>query len=77
MRWPLGSVGYEGSAAKSTGALALAAFTLVSTFIANRFWDVTTADHFMLKNAFFEHLGLVGGFVLVAWLDLRERHGLG
>ena len=30
----------------------------------------------MAANSFFEHLGLVGGFVLVAWLDLKERtHG--
>jgi hypothetical protein len=29
----------------------------------------------MIENAFFEHLGLVGGFVLVAWLDLRQRRG--
>ncbi len=56
------------------GALALAAFTLASTFIANRFWEVHSADRFMMENAFFEHLGLVGGFLLVAWLDLRERH---
>jgi hypothetical protein len=26
-----------------------------------------------VANAFFEHLGLVGGFLLVAWHDLRER----
>jgi len=25
----------------------------------------------MAKNGFFEHLGLVGGFLLVVWLDLR------
>jgi hypothetical protein len=28
----------------------------------------------MVANAFFEHWGLVGGFLLVAWHDLRERH---
>jgi hypothetical protein len=27
----------------------------------------------MVENSFFEHLGLVGGFLLVAWLDLREK----
>jgi hypothetical protein len=26
----------------------------------------------MAANAFFEHLGLVGGFLLVAWLDLKS-----
>ena len=27
----------------------------------------------MLENGFFEHLGLVGGFLLVAWVDRNER----
>ncbi len=27
----------------------------------------------MATNGFFEHLGLAGGFVLVAWHDLHER----
>jgi uncharacterized membrane protein YphA (DoxX/SURF4 family) len=54
-------------------ALALAAFTLAATFLANRFWQATGADRFMMENGFFEHLGLVGGFLLVAWMDLRER----
>lgn len=26
----------------------------------------------MVANAFFEHLGLVGGFALVAWHDLMR-----
>jgi uncharacterized membrane protein YphA (DoxX/SURF4 family) len=54
------------------GALGLAGFTLFATFIANRFWEVAPPDRFMVENGFFEHLGLVGGFLLVAWLDLRE-----
>jgi uncharacterized membrane protein YphA (DoxX/SURF4 family) len=58
------------------GALGLAAFTLAATFIANRFWELPPGqDRFMAANAFFEHLGLIGGFLLVAWLDAREgRH---
>jgi len=55
------------------GALWLAGFTLLSTFVANRFWEIPLPDRFMAENAFFEHLGLVGGFLLVVWLDLRER----
>ncbi len=55
------------------GALALAAFTLMATFLANRFWAAPPAEQFMLANAFFEHIGLVGGFVLVAWEDLSRR----
>jgi XapX domain-containing protein len=56
------------------GALGLAGFTLIATFVANRFWEIPQPDRFMVENAFFEHLGLVGGFLLVAWYDLREQH---
>lgn len=55
------------------GALALAAFTLLATFLANRFWEMEGAQRFMAANAFFEHGGLVGAFVLVAWHDLRSH----
>ena len=56
------------------GALALGAFTLMATFLALRFWELPQGmERFMAANSFFEHLGLVGGFVLVAWLDLREK----
>ena len=56
------------------GALWLAGFTLIATFVANRFWELPLAQRFMVENSFFEHLGLVGGFLLVAWLDLRKTH---
>ena len=56
------------------GALWLAGFTLIATFVANRFWEIPQPSRFMVENAFFEHLGLVGAFLLVAWYDLRERH---
>ena len=59
------------------GALWLAGFTLIATFLANRFWEMPLPQRFMVENSFFEHLGLVGGFLLVAWLDLRERDGHG
>lgn len=55
------------------GALALAAFTLAATFLALRFWSAPPEVRVMTANAFFEHLGLVGGFLLVAWHDLRAR----
>jgi uncharacterized membrane protein YphA (DoxX/SURF4 family) len=52
-------------------ALALAAFTLAATFIANRFWDLPPGqERFMMANAFFEHLGLIGAFVYVARADI-------
>ena len=56
------------------GALWLAGFTLIATLVANRFWEIPQPDRFMVENSFFEHLGLVGGFLLVAWYDLRERY---
>jgi len=56
------------------GALALAGFTLMATFVALRFWQMPVGqERFMAANSFFEHLGLVGSFLLVAWLDLKER----
>ena len=57
------------------GALWLAGFTLFATFVANRFWEMQPPQRFMVENSFFEHLGLVGGFLLVAWLDLRKSRG--
>ena len=57
------------------GALWLAAFTLFATFAANRFWEMQPPQRFIVENSFFEHLGLIGGFLLVAWLDLRKRQG--
>ncbi|ANN76499.1 DoxX family protein [Bordetella flabilis] len=54
------------------GALALAAFTLAATGIALRFWDMPAGqERFMAANAFFEHVGLAGGLLLVAWMDLQ------
>jgi uncharacterized membrane protein YphA (DoxX/SURF4 family) len=58
------------------GAAWLAGFTLIATLIANRFWALPMPDRFASENSFFEHLGLAGGFVLVAWQDLREATGM-
>ncbi len=55
------------------GALALAAFTLMATFVANRFWEMSPPERFFAANSFFEHLGLMGAFLLVAWYDLSQR----
>ncbi len=58
------------------GALALGGFTLLATGIALRFWELPPGhERFMAANSFFEHLGLVGGFLLIAWQDLREKLG--
>ncbi|MBW9060344.1 DoxX family protein [Agrobacterium pusense] len=53
------------------GALALSGFTLLATFIALRFWEMAPGmERMMATNAFFEHIGLAGAFVLVAAMDL-------
>ncbi len=57
------------------GALFLAGFTLLATFMANRFWEMLPLERFGAANSFFEHIGLCGGFLLVAWHDLNTRPG--
>lgn len=55
------------------GALALAGFTILATFIALRFWEMTPGmERMMATNAFFEHLGLAGAFVFVAAYNLTK-----
>lgn len=57
-------------------ALALAGFTLAATFLALRFWEMPAGQgRMMAMNGFFEHLGLIGGFILVALDDLSRRRG--
>ena len=53
-------------------ALVLAGFTLFASFLANRFWEIALPERLMTANSFFEHIGLVGGFILVAWHDLKQ-----
>ena len=56
------------------GAGMLGVFTLLAAFTANAFWTMPAGqDRFMATNAFFEHLGLIGGFVLAALVAERER----
>jgi len=55
-------------------ALALAVFTFAATFIALRFWELPPGmERSMAMNGFFEHVGLVGAFALVAWHDLQGQ----
>ena len=57
------------------GPCVSAGFTLMATLIALRFWELPAGhERFMAANAFFEHLGLVGGFLLVAWHDLKSTN---
>lgn len=55
------------------GAGMLGVFTGLAAIIANAFWTMDGHERFMATNAFFEHLGLIGGLVLAAMLAERER----
>ena len=45
---------------------ALSVLTAIAMLVANDFWAQQGHDRFMALNAFFEHLGLIGGFALAA-----------
>jgi uncharacterized membrane protein YphA (DoxX/SURF4 family) len=51
----------------------LGGFTLFATFVANRSREMAPPERFMTANAFFEHVGPIGGIVLVAWHDLKHQ----
>jgi uncharacterized membrane protein YphA (DoxX/SURF4 family) len=42
---------------------------LFASSLANQFWATPGPERIALENAFFEHIGLAGGFLLVAWHD--------
>ena len=54
--------------------LALAGFTVLAALLADRFRAAPQAERQRAANAFFEHWGLVGGMLLVAWHDLGGFH---
>ena len=51
------------------GAGALGVLTFVAMFTANAFWTMGGHERFMATNAFFEHLGLIAGLVIVSILS--------
>jgi uncharacterized membrane protein YphA (DoxX/SURF4 family) len=53
------------------GAGGLGVLTAVAMLTANNFWAMTGHDRFMALNSFFEHLGLIAGFVLVSVISAR------
>ena len=55
------------------GAGALGVLTALATFAASPFWTMEGQARFMATNTFFEHLGLIAGFVLVAMLAERDE----
>ena len=55
------------------GAGMLGVFTLFAAITANAFWAMPAGqERFMATNAFFEHLSLIGGFVLAAMVASME-----
>ncbi|KGG90235.1 DoxX protein [Comamonas thiooxydans] len=54
--------------------MALAGFTVLAALLTDRFRAAQQAGRQRAANAFFEHWGLVGGMLLVAWHDLGDSH---
>lgn len=48
------------------GAGGLGVLTAIAMLVANNFWAMDGHDRFLALNTFFEHLGLIAGFVLVS-----------
>jgi uncharacterized membrane protein YphA (DoxX/SURF4 family) len=53
------------------GAGALGCLTAVAMFKADNFWTKTCQERVTQANTFFEHFGLIGGFVLIAFIHAR------
>jgi uncharacterized membrane protein YphA (DoxX/SURF4 family) len=54
------------------GAGGLGVLTAVAMMTANDFWAMAGHDRFVEFNAFFEHLGLIAGLILVSFVSLRN-----
>lgn len=50
------------------GAGALGCLTAVAMLGADKFWTKSGTERVAQANTFFEHLGLIGGFVLIAFI---------
>jgi len=55
------------------GAGAMGIFTLLTAFIASPFWAMQGQARFIAINDFFEHLGLVAAFVMVAMIAGKRQ----
>ena len=55
------------------GAGAMGIFTLMTAFIASPFWAMQGQARFIAINDFFEHLGLVAAFVMVAMIAGKRQ----
>ncbi len=64
---------FASNRAQAVGAVALAGFTVVATPIGHAFWTMEGMARFHNLNSFIEHIGLVGGLLLVAHLAWQSR----
>jgi transmembrane protein len=55
------------------GAGALGIFTVMATFLAHRFWDLTGEARGMEINTFLEHATISAAFIFVTVCDLQRR----
>lgn len=55
------------------GAAALAIFTAVATVMAHGWWRLSGDRRAEARRAFMEHGAIIGGLLLVAYLDLLGR----
>ena len=55
------------------GAGGLGVLTAVAMLVANNFWAAPAGGRLHVANGFFEHLGLIAGFVLVALIADRSN----
>ena len=58
---------------------ALGVLTFIASLVANDFWALQGQARFAAANAFFEHIGLIAGFVMAALLAehaQRDRAGV-
>ena len=55
------------------GAGALGVLTAVAMIAANNFWAMQGPARFVAVNSFFEHIGLIAGCVMAAFIAEHER----
>ena len=55
------------------GAGALGVFTVLTNFLAHRFWELSGAERIMQLNTFLEHCSISVAFILVVVVGLRDR----
>ncbi|SDI50676.1 Uncharacterized membrane protein YphA, DoxX/SURF4 family [Paraburkholderia steynii] len=68
----VGSLLVIGGRYVSLGALMLAVFTMSTIPVAHDFWNMTGLNAVMEKYAVWEHLTVIGAFLLVALHSIRE-----